>query len=69
MEEQKENIMSMIKIIKIYVIIMVIGVISACTYTITQVHTEGAASDVVDDTDTITPSTNITVPISAIPQL
>lgn len=49
--------------------LLMIGVIlllcSGCTYTITQVHTEGTASDVVDETDTVTPSTNVTVPISA----
>lgn len=39
---------------------------SGCTYNITQVHTDGTASDVVDDTDTVTPSTSISVPVSTI---
>jgi hypothetical protein len=39
---------------------------SGCTYSITQVHTEGTASDVVDETDSVTPSTSVTVPVSAI---
>lgn len=38
--------------------------LTGCTYSITQVHTEGTASDVVDETDT--PSTSI-VPTVSIP--
>ncbi len=34
----------------------------ACTYTVNLVHTEGMASDVVDETNT--PSTTLTVPIA-----
>lgn len=41
---------------------------NACTYSITQVHTSGKAEDVVDETSTNTPSTNLTVPVSAIPK-
>lgn len=37
---------------------------SGCTYSITQVHTQGTASDVVDETDSVTPSTSVTVPVS-----
>ena len=33
-------------------------VLTACTYTINMVHTEGSATDVVDDTTTATPTTN-----------
>ncbi len=37
----------------------------ACTsnYSITMVHSEGVASDVVDESDTATPSNSLTVPI------
>jgi hypothetical protein len=38
---------------------------SGCTYSITQVNTEGTASDVVDETESVTPSTSVTVPLSA----
>jgi hypothetical protein len=38
--------------------------LSSCNYSITMIHTEGQASDVVDETDTLTPSTNISLPIS-----
>ena len=38
--------------------------LSSCNYSITLIHTEGQASDIVDDTDTITPSTNLSIPIS-----
>jgi hypothetical protein len=41
--------------------------LTACTYSITMVHTEGSASDVVDEVDSVTPSTSVTVPISTIP--
>ena len=34
-----------------------------CTYSITMVHTTGTASDVVDETDSVTPSTSLTTPL------
>lgn len=37
--------------------------LSSCTYSITMVHTEGQAIDVVDETATNTPSTSLTLPI------
>lgn len=43
-------------------------IFSGCTYSITMVHTEGQASDVVDETSTNTPNTQLTVPVSAIPK-
>lgn len=63
MEEQKEGNMKSITLMIIMTVIM-----TGCTYTITQVHTEGQASDVVDETDSVTPSTSLTVPVSAIPK-
>jgi hypothetical protein len=36
--------------------------LTACTYSITMVHTEGEAADVVDETTSNTPSTSITIP-------
>lgn len=39
--------------------------LTGCTYSITQVHTQGQASDVVDETATNTPSTSLTIPVSA----
>lgn len=47
-------------------IIMTI-ILTGCTYSITMVHTEGQATDVVDETATNTPSTSLTVPVSAVP--
>ncbi len=38
---------------------IVILYLSSCTYSITQVQTRGTASDVVDETETNTPSTSI----------
>lgn len=40
--------------------------LGGCTYSITQVHTTGMASDVVDETSTNTPSTSVSVPVSAV---
>lgn len=42
---------------------------SACisNYSINMIHSEGVTSDVVDESDTATPSTSLTVPVSAIP--
>lgn len=40
-------------------ILLAIIFISSCTYSITQVHTQGQASDVVDETATNTPSTTV----------
>lgn len=51
------------------IMILVIGVLllllsaTACTYSVILMHTEGQASDMVDETDTITPTTNLTVPV------
>lgn len=38
-------------------------ILTGCTYSITMVHTEGQATDVVDETATNTPSTSLTLPI------
>jgi len=40
----------------------------SCTYSITMVHTEGQATDVVDETNTNTPSTSVSVPVSVVPK-
>jgi len=42
--------------------------LTGCTYSITMVHTEGTASDVVDETATNTPSTSVSVPVSVVPK-
>lgn len=45
--------------------IMMTIILTGCTYSITMVHTEGQATDVVDETATNTPSTSVSVPVSA----
>lgn len=50
------------------IIIMGVLFMSSCTYSITLVHTEGEATDVVDETATNTPSTSATIPISLLPK-
>jgi len=52
---------------KSIIVIVIMTLLTACTYSITMVHTEGMASDVVDETATNTPSTSITVPVTPIP--
>ncbi len=43
-------------------------ILTACTYTITMVHTEGQADDVVDETSTNSPdvSPEVVIPASTI---
>lgn len=48
-----------------YLISLLLGsMLTACTYSITMVHTEGTATDVVDETATNTPSTSVTPTVS-----
>lgn len=47
-------------------IVALIATMTSCTYSITMVHTDGTASDVVDETASNTPSTSVSVPISAV---
>lgn len=42
------------------------SVLCGCTYTITLIHTQGTASDVVDETSSATPTTSVDIPISAV---
>ncbi len=39
---------------------------TACTYSINQVHTEGSASDVIDETQEASPDISPTVSVPAI---
>lgn len=48
-----------------FIVIVGLFFLNSCTYSITMVHTEGTATDVVDETASATPSTSISVPISA----
>ncbi len=41
-------------------VILCLIFLCACNYSFTMVHTEGAASDVIDEVDTLSPSTTIT---------
>jgi len=53
-----------------YLLIFLLTMISSCTYSVTMVHTEGQATDVVDEiapnTSSTTVSPALTVPITAI---
>ena len=40
--------------------------LTSCTYSITQVQTRGNISDVIDNTETNTPCTSLTIPIAVL---
>lgn len=46
--------------------ILLIALLTSCTYSINMVHTEGHASDVVDETQTAQPDINPTLSIPAL---
>lgn len=43
-------------------LLMLSLLLTGCSYSINQVHTEGSASDVVDDTASNTPTANVSIP-------
>ena len=45
---------------------MMVLALMGCTLAITMVHTDGVATDVVDETATTSPSTNVSIPVSAL---
>lgn len=51
---------------KIFLIIVSLTLLAACTYSITQVHTQGTATDVVDEIPAQMP--NINADISVVPK-
>ena len=58
------------KLLRNYFLLLgLMSAITACTYSINMVHTQGEASDVVDETQTpsTTANPNISIPMSAIP--
>lgn len=57
------------KIIEKGIILVSCLSLTGCTYNISMAHTEGTASDVIDDTQSNTPSTSISVPIKVTPGL
>jgi hypothetical protein len=56
------------KLLSLVSMFMLSMFLTGCTYSITMVHTEGQATDVVDETATNTPSTSVSVPVSAVPK-
>lgn len=48
-----------------YALLSLLFLLSSCTYSITMVHTEGSASDVVDEQQTPSTSVSPTVSIPA----
>ena len=51
-----------------YVPYLALAALCSCTYSITMVHTEGTASDVVDETQTAEPDikADVSLPMKAI---
>jgi hypothetical protein len=50
-----------------HVLVSFLLLLSSCTYSITQVHTDGTASDVVDEQQTPSTSVSPTISIPKIP--
>jgi len=63
MENQDYNYGDQVRSLLILCIALMLA---GCTYSITMVHTEGEASDVVDETATNTPTTRVTLPVSSL---
>jgi len=61
-DEKRMRILSVLCLFCIFSVAMLS--FTGCTYSITMVHTEGTATDVVDETATNTPSTSITPTVS-----
>ena len=55
-------------IMRKFISIAMLSILFGCTYSITQVHPEGSASDVVDDTQTndVDASPTLSVPASVL---
>jgi hypothetical protein len=52
---------------KLLPLLMICLFLSSCTYNISMAHTEGTASDTIDDNATPTATPTITTNVSAIP--
>jgi hypothetical protein len=50
-----------------YFIISLMLLLTSCTCSITIVHTEGTAMDVVDETASASPTTTVSIPVSPLP--
>ncbi len=47
--------------------VLVLLTLSSCNFTVAMNHSDyGTASDVIDDTDSVTPSTNLSIPVKAV---
>lgn len=49
-----------------YLLLIVMSVLSSCTYNVSMAHTSGSAEDVIDDTASNTPNVapTVTVPLT-----
>lgn len=50
-----------------YLAILALVAMSSCTYTISMAHTEGTATDTIDDTSSAKADVSATIPASVIP--
>lgn len=65
-ETYRPNILGIVLVFMLLVFLTLC--LCSCTYAVTLVHTEGQATDVVDETATNTPSTSVAVPLSIMPK-
>lgn len=67
---QNEDVMDKWTLIAMFIAILVImfsllSLISACSYSINMVHTQGQAEDVLDDADSVDPTISPTISVPA----
>lgn len=58
--------MSEVAKMKLFCVIIFLATFACCTYTITMVHTEGQATDVVDETSTNSTEASASIPASLV---
>lgn len=49
-----------------FILVVFIIFLSSCTYSVTLAHTSGTASDLIDEEQTATPSTSVSLPVSLV---
>lgn len=43
-----------------------IALLNSCTFNVSMAHTEGTASEVIDETNSNAPSTSVSLPVKAV---
>lgn len=51
---------------KYFISLVLSLVLCSCTYSINMVHSEGTTSDVIDESDSVTPTTDLRIPLTPV---